>query len=84
MGAGSTGGQSCTRKIRGTRNSCGEIEDEVRIGFWDALICAAALKTGAERILSEDFNAGQKIGGIRVINPFAHLKAEWVSEASPK
>lgn len=50
------------------------IEDESRIGFWDALICAAALKAGAERILSEDFNAGQKIAGIRVVNPFAHLK----------
>ena len=49
------------------------IEDEARIGFWDALICAAALKTGAERILSEDLNAGQKIAGIRVVNPFAHL-----------
>jgi predicted nucleic acid-binding protein len=49
------------------------IEDEARIGFWDALICAAALKTGAERILSEDLNPGQKIAGIRVVNPFAHL-----------
>jgi predicted nucleic acid-binding protein len=52
------------------------IEDEARIGFWDALICAAALKTGAERILSEDLNGGQKIAGIRVVNPFAHLKSE--------
>jgi predicted nucleic acid-binding protein len=50
------------------------IEDEARIGFWDALIFAAALKAGAERILSEDLNAGQKIAGIRVVNPFAHLK----------
>jgi predicted nucleic acid-binding protein len=50
------------------------IEDEARIGFRDALICAAALKTGAERILSEDLNAGQKIAGMRVVNPFAHLK----------
>jgi predicted nucleic acid-binding protein len=40
------------------------------------LIRAAALKTGAERILSEDLNAGQKIAGIRVVNPFAHLKRE--------
>jgi predicted nucleic acid-binding protein len=50
------------------------IEDEARIGFWDALICAAAMKTGAEQILSEDLNAGQKIDGIRIVNPFAHLK----------
>jgi predicted nucleic acid-binding protein len=52
------------------------IEDEARIGFWDALICAAALKAGAERILSEDLNPGQKIAGIRVLNPFAHLKSK--------
>ena len=51
------------------------IEDEARIGFWDALICAAALKTGAEQILSEDLNAGQKIAGVRIVNPFAHLNA---------
>ena len=50
------------------------IEDEARIGFWDALICAAALETGAEQILSEDLNGGQKIAGIRIVNPFAHLK----------
>ena len=50
------------------------IEDEARIGFWDALICAAALKTGAERILSEDLNAGRKVAGISIVNPFAKLK----------
>jgi len=46
------------------------IEDEYRIGFWDALIVASALKSGANRILSEDLNAGQVIAGIRVENPF--------------
>jgi predicted nucleic acid-binding protein len=51
------------------------IEDEARIGFRDALICAAALKNGAEQILSEDLNAGQKIAGVRIVNPFAHLKS---------
>ena len=50
------------------------IEDESRIGFWDALICAVALRSGAERILSEDLNAGQRIAGIRIENPFALLK----------
>jgi predicted nucleic acid-binding protein len=47
------------------------IEDESRIGFWDALIVAAASKCGAARILSEDLNAGQMISGIRIENPFA-------------
>jgi predicted nucleic acid-binding protein len=46
------------------------IEDEARIGFWDALIVAAALKAGADRILSEDLNPGQTISGVRVENPF--------------
>jgi predicted nucleic acid-binding protein len=46
------------------------IEDEGRIGFWDALICATAMNSGAERILSEDLNAGQRISGIRIENPF--------------
>ena len=49
------------------------IEDESRIGFWDALIVASALKSGANRILTEDLNAGQKIAGIRIENPFANL-----------
>jgi len=47
------------------------IEDESRIGFWDALIVASAVKSGADRILSEDLNAGQTIAGIRIENPFA-------------
>jgi len=46
------------------------VEDESRIGFWDALIVASALKCGATRILSEDLNAQQVIAGIRVENPF--------------
>jgi len=47
------------------------IEDESRIGFWDALIVASAAKSGETRILSEDLNAPQRIAGIRVENPFA-------------
>jgi predicted nucleic acid-binding protein len=46
------------------------IEDESRIGFWDALIVAAASKCGAVRILSEDLNAQQTIAGVRIENPF--------------
>jgi predicted nucleic acid-binding protein len=49
------------------------IEDESRIGFWDALIVAAAVKCGALRILSEDLNAKQVVAGVRIENPFAEL-----------
>jgi predicted nucleic acid-binding protein len=48
------------------------IEDESRIGFWDALIVASALGSGATRILSEDLNAGQTIAGIHIQNPFVN------------
>ena len=47
------------------------IEDESRIGFWDALIVASAAKSGATRIVSEDLNAQQMIASIRIENPFA-------------
>jgi len=46
------------------------IEDESRLGFWDALIVAAAAKAGATRILSEDLNPQQMVAGVRVENPF--------------
>jgi len=51
-----------------------QIEDASRIGFWDSLIVASALKSGAVRILSEDLNAGQMIAGIRIENPFAKAR----------
>ena len=49
-----------------------QIEDESKLGFWDALIVAAALKSHAYRILTEDLNAGQIIAGVRIENPFAN------------
>jgi predicted nucleic acid-binding protein len=47
------------------------IEDEAGIGFWDALIIAAAQRVGAHKILSEDLNPGQIIAGVEIENPFA-------------
>lgn len=47
-----------------------EIEERFRISFWDALIVAAALKCGADRIITEDLSQGQMIAGIRIENPF--------------
>ncbi len=47
------------------------IEDEAHIGFWDALVVAVALKSGATRLLTEDLNAGQRIAGLVIENPFA-------------
>jgi predicted nucleic acid-binding protein len=48
-----------------------QIEDDSRIGFWDALIVAVAARCGARRLLSEDLSAGQVIAGVTIVNPFA-------------
>ena len=47
-----------------------QIEDQARIGFWDALIIAVAVRAGARRLVSEDLNAGQSIAGLTIHNPF--------------
>jgi predicted nucleic acid-binding protein len=47
-----------------------QIEGNYKISFWDALIVAAASKAKATRILTEDFQAGQTIEGVLIINPF--------------
>jgi predicted nucleic acid-binding protein len=43
---------------------------EASLSFWDALIVEAALSAGADRLLTEDLQHGQTIGGMRVENPF--------------
>lgn len=47
-----------------------QLEDQARIGFWDALIIAVAARAGARRIATEDLNDGQSIAGILIHNPF--------------
>lgn len=41
------------------------------IHFYDGMIVAAAERAGCQRILSEDFNAGQEYFGVAVMNPFS-------------
>lgn len=38
--------------------------------FWDALIVEAALRGGADRLLSEDMQNGRVVEGMRITNPF--------------
>lgn len=40
-------------------------------GFYDALIVASALEAGCDRLLTDDLQAGRRIGGLVVVNPFA-------------
>ena len=61
----------CTETTPAEIAAAFRIEDEAKIGFWDALIVASASKCGAARIFSEDLNPEQSIAGVRVENPFA-------------
>jgi len=40
------------------------------VSFWDGLIIAAARRLGCVRLLSEDLQAGQRIDGLEIVNPF--------------
>jgi predicted nucleic acid-binding protein len=41
------------------------------LSFYDALIAQAAVVSGCEQLLSEDFQTGTSLSGVRVVNPFA-------------
>lgn len=51
--------------------------DTAKISYWDALILAAAERRGCQWLLSEDFQAGQKLGSITVVNPFGKQPEEF-------
>ena len=39
--------------------------------FYDALILASALEAGCHTLLTEDLQAGRKVDGLTIVNPFA-------------
>lgn len=41
-----------------------------RLSFWDAMLWATVREAGVATLLSEDFQHGQDIEGVRIINPF--------------
>jgi predicted nucleic acid-binding protein len=47
------------------------IAEKRRMSWYDSLIVAAALEGECETLYSEDFQNGQKIGGLKIENPFA-------------
>jgi predicted nucleic acid-binding protein len=61
----------CVDTTAGEISAAFAIGDSARIGFWDALIVASAIKARATRILSEDLYPGQRIAGVIIENPYA-------------
>ncbi len=46
------------------------IQDRYQLSYWDSLIVAAARAAACRYLLTEDLQAGQKLDGIEVVNPF--------------
>ncbi len=47
------------------------LQDRYHLAWWDALIVSAAQAAACRYLISEDFQAGQDLGGVRIVNPFA-------------
>jgi len=48
-----------------------ELRARFGFGWYDALIVASALACNCDRLLSEDLQHGQRIGRLRIVDPFA-------------
>ena len=40
------------------------------LAFYDAIVLASAQTAGCHTLLSKDFNTGENIGGVQMVNPF--------------
>jgi predicted nucleic acid-binding protein len=57
--------------------------DQAGMPHWDALIVAAAERTGCRYLLSEDFQPGRRFGDLTVVNPFQSSPDEFFARAVP-
>ncbi len=48
------------------------IQDRHVLSWWDSLIAAAAQRLGCTFLISEDFQDGQSIDGVTIVDPFQH------------
>lgn len=53
-----------------THEAARTLAAEHEIGFYDGLIVAAAIEAGCTRLLTEDLQAGRRLGPVTVVNPF--------------
>jgi predicted nucleic acid-binding protein len=48
-----------------------DLAERHTLSFWDAMIIRSAEALGCAVVWSEDLNAGQRIAGVEIANPFA-------------
>jgi predicted nucleic acid-binding protein len=46
------------------------VRDQYGLSWWNALVVAAAVRSGSRWLLTEDLQAGQEILGLTVVSPF--------------
>ncbi|MBU4316594.1 MAG: PIN domain-containing protein [Proteobacteria bacterium] len=46
------------------------IREKYKLSFWDSLVTASAIEGECFRLYSEDFQHGQKLDNLTIINPF--------------
>lgn len=51
--------------------------DSAQLSYWDALILAAAQHSGAQYLLSEDFQPNRRYDNIQVLSPFDHSPSDF-------
>jgi predicted nucleic acid-binding protein len=62
----------CTAPLdRETTVTAWTIQDEQGFGWWDSLLLASAIRAGCSTFFSEDLQAGRRISGLTILNPFA-------------
>jgi predicted nucleic acid-binding protein len=54
---------------------------EYRLSFWDALLWATVRRIGVAVLVSEDFQDGRVIEGVRIANPFVSANADVIDAA---
>jgi len=55
---------------QGVVASAWRIEDRYGFSWWDALVVAQALESGASTLLTEDLQHGREVEGLRIVSPF--------------
>jgi len=54
-----------------------------QLGFWDAMLWAAAQRAGVRHLLTEDMQDGFVLQGVRFVNPFARANDQLIDEVLP-
>ena len=55
-----------------------------RLAFWDALMLGCARRIGAQYLLTEDFQDGRTLEGVRFVNPFAARNDALIERILPR